>query len=146
MLSRRRPRSLRIRALAACVSGRDRRRQPRRHRARCYPTSRLQGCGAAASTASARSSRRLGIDAGHVIFGHTHRTGPLPEDDASEWGPFVNAGSWVRQPHFTNGDASPRSSPYRAGGAVMVDDAGPPQVRMLLDDQPSNAVTAQAPA
>ncbi len=25
---------------------------------------------------------RLGIDARHVIFGHTHRSGPLPDDDA----------------------------------------------------------------
>ena len=28
---------------------------------------------------------RLGIDARHVIFGHTHRSGPLPDDDAGEW-------------------------------------------------------------
>jgi predicted phosphodiesterase len=145
MLSGRRPRSLRIWALAAS-----------------FPVAiaavNRAGIGPVLSDVSVAGLRRggldgirevvrrLGIDAGHVIFGHTHRTGPLPEDDASEWGPFVNAGSWVRQPHFTNGDASPRSSPYRAGGAVMVDDAGPPQVRMLLDDQPSNAVTAQAPA
>ena len=28
---------------------------------------------------------RLGIDARHVIFGHTHRSGPLPDDDAADW-------------------------------------------------------------
>jgi hypothetical protein len=27
----------------------------------------------------------LGIDARHVIFGHTHRAGPLPGDDPREW-------------------------------------------------------------
>ena len=30
---------------------------------------------------------RLGVPAGtHVMFGHTHRAGPLPADDPSEWG------------------------------------------------------------
>ena len=43
---------------------------------------------------------RLGIDARHVIFGHTHRSGPLPDDDAGEWrlaggGRLTNTGCWV---------------------------------------------------
>ena len=29
--------------------------------------------------------RRLGIDARYVLFGHTHRAGPLARDDRSEW-------------------------------------------------------------
>ena len=29
---------------------------------------------------------RLRVPASHVIFGHTHRAGPLPADDRSEWG------------------------------------------------------------
>ena len=28
---------------------------------------------------------RLRVDAPHVIFGHTHRAGPLPADDRYEW-------------------------------------------------------------
>ena len=43
---------------------------------------------------------RLGIDARHVVFGHTHRSGPLPDDDASEWrlaggAQLTNTGCWV---------------------------------------------------
>ena len=43
---------------------------------------------------------RLGIDARHVIFGHTHRSGPLPDDDANEWrlaggAQLINTGCWV---------------------------------------------------
>ena len=39
------------------------------------------------ATAMAEAVARLGIDADHVIFGHTHRAGPLPDDDAAEWRP-----------------------------------------------------------
>src|SRR6202012_1737909 len=28
---------------------------------------------------------RLGVGAPYVIFGHTHRAGPLPGDDSAEW-------------------------------------------------------------
>ncbi|HEY8584319.1 MAG TPA: hypothetical protein VIL49_15285, partial [Capillimicrobium sp.] len=73
---------------------------------------------------------RLGIDAPHVIFGHTHRTGPLPGDDRSEWGPLTNCGSWVLEGHFHGpGD---RTSPYWPGGAVRVGDSGPPELLRLL--------------
>ena len=29
--------------------------------------------------------RRLGVTAPHVLFGHTHRSGPWPQDDPAEW-------------------------------------------------------------
>ena len=73
--------------------------------------------------------RRLGIDAEHVIWGHSHRPGPLPGDDAEEWRGVVNSGSWVHQRHFMR---SP-NSPYRPGTAVLVEDEGPPVVRSLLE-------------
>ncbi len=78
---------------------------------------------------------RLRIDAAHVIFGHTHRPGPLPGDDAAEWrtpagGRLVNTGSWVYQPHFLG--TTPDSSPYWPGTAVRVEDEGPPEVVRLL--------------
>src|SRR5829696_2958885 len=43
--------------------------------------------------------RRLGMEAPHVVFGHTHRSGPWPVDDPEEWrtpaGTQVyNTGSW----------------------------------------------------
>jgi hypothetical protein len=84
------------------------------------------------------SLRRLGIQAAHVIFGHTHRAGPLPADDASEWttaagGRLYNAGSWVYQPHFLSGDGG--HSPYWPGTAIVVEADGPPRLVQLLGDR-----------
>lgn len=78
---------------------------------------------------------RLGVAAGtHVIFGHTHRAGPLPGDDREEWGSLLNTGSWVHDPAWI-GD-SPGDSPYRPGFAAIVDDRDPrtqPELVNLLD-------------
>ncbi|HEX5924077.1 MAG TPA: metallophosphoesterase [Baekduia sp.] len=81
---------------------------------------------------------RLGIEAEHVIFGHSHRAGPLPEDDVTEWrtpsGAWLhNSGSWVHEPVFTQ--AAGTDSPYWPGGAILVEDTGAPQLlRLLADD------------
>ena len=61
---------------------------------------------------------RLDVPAAHVIFGHTHRAGPLPGDDPSEWGRLLNTGSWVYEARFIGDD--PLGSPYRPGFAVIV--------------------------
>jgi hypothetical protein len=75
---------------------------------------------------------RLGVPAdAQVIFGHTHRAGPLATDDRSEWGRVVNTGSWVHDRAWI-GD-SPGESPYRPGFATIVGDAGPPELVNLLD-------------
>jgi hypothetical protein len=79
---------------------------------------------------------RLGVRAPHVVFGHTHRAGPLPGDDQSEWGAtsgvqLVNSGSWVHEPRFLG--RRPQESPYRAGFCVVLDEAGPPVLQNLLD-------------
>jgi predicted phosphodiesterase len=79
--------------------------------------------------------RRLGIGAEWVLFGHTHRAGPLERDDAGEWrvpgGPrLVNTGCWVHERVFL-GDDGPRS-PYWPGTAVEVGPDGPPRVSNLL--------------
>ena len=74
---------------------------------------------------------RLEVSAPHVVFGHTHRAGPLPGDDRLEWGRLVNTGSWVYEPGYL-GD-SPRQSPYRPGFAAIVGDDGPPELVNLLD-------------
>jgi hypothetical protein len=75
---------------------------------------------------------RLGVPpATHVIFGHTHRAGPLPGDDRSEWGRLINIGSWVHEPRFIGDD--PVGSPYRPGFAAVVGDDGPPELVNLLD-------------
>jgi hypothetical protein len=79
---------------------------------------------------------RLGVDAEHVIFGHTHRAGPLPGDQLSEWRApggtqMLNTGSWVHEPGFLG--TRPQESPYRAGFCAIFDAEGPPQLRNLLD-------------
>jgi len=81
---------------------------------------------------------RLGVGARHVVFGHTHRAGPLPGDDPAEWTTaagtrLVNAGSWVRDRGLAGGD--PARSPYRPGWAVWVDEdpATAPELVNLLD-------------
>jgi hypothetical protein len=75
---------------------------------------------------------RLEVPAGaHVLFGHTHRAGPLPDDEPEEWGRLVNIGSWVHDPAWI-GD-SPGESPYRPGFAAIVGDSGPPELVNLLD-------------
>jgi len=78
---------------------------------------------------------RLGIEARHVIFGHTHRRGPMPGEN--EWRPgdrevnLWNAGSWVHSPSLLGARAE--SSPYWPGTIVFVEDDGPPRLEHLLD-------------
>jgi hypothetical protein len=85
--------------------------------------------------AMATALQRLQVDARHVVFGHSHRAGPLPADDAGEWQTvagtkLMNSGSWVHEPSFTGAAGS--ASPYWPGGAVLVADDGPPQLLRLL--------------
>jgi predicted phosphodiesterase len=83
--------------------------------------------------------RRLEIDAEHVLFGHTHRAGPLPGDDPAEWrapggARLHNAGNWILQEFLVG--ARPRESPYWAGGAILVRDGAAPEHRRLLEPSP----------
>jgi hypothetical protein len=75
---------------------------------------------------------RLKVPAAHVIFGHTHRAGPLLGDERSEWSRLCNTGSWVYEPGYL-GD-SPGESPYRPGFAAIVGGDGSPELVNLLDD------------
>ena len=87
---------------------------------------------------------RLGVGAQHVIFGHSHRAGPLPGDDAAEWkvpgGPLLhNGGCWMFETHFLGG-ADPRASPYWPGGVTVVEDddpSAPPRLERLLEGVPA---------
>jgi predicted phosphodiesterase len=79
---------------------------------------------------------RLKIPAAYVIFGHTHRAGPLPNDPSSEWRAPVgaklhNAGSWLLERSFLG--ARPEQSPYRPGFGVVVREEGDPELMGLLD-------------
>jgi predicted phosphodiesterase len=74
-------------------------------------------------------TRHLDIRAEHVLFGHSHRTGPLPGDDRSEWGRLVNVGSWVVGGATREADAA---GPYRAGGAARLGPTGPPVLEQVV--------------
>jgi hypothetical protein len=91
---------------------------------------------------------RLGLDDAYVVFGHTHRTGPLPGDDEAEWSTgamrLYNSGSWIHARAFV-GDRGP-AGPYWPGGAVEVTDEGPPAVRRLLGDLAESELRAPARA
>ncbi|HET6507654.1 MAG TPA: hypothetical protein VFG42_12765 [Baekduia sp.] len=86
---------------------------------------------------------RLDIAAEHVIFGHSHRPGPLPGDELDEWRTpdgaqqLHNSGSWVHEPAFTG--AAGAASPYFPGTAIAVGDDGPPELLRLLTTVPDPA-------
>jgi predicted phosphodiesterase len=71
----------------------------------------------------------LDIEAEHVIFGHTHRPGPLLEDDGTEWTTprgvrLWNTGSWLHEPVFLR--SGPVEGPYWPGTVMRLADDGPP--------------------
>lgn len=81
--------------------------------------------------------RRLEIPANHVVFGHTHRAGPLPGDALPAWRTgsgtaLWNSGSWLLERSFLGWE--PGSSPYRPGFCAFVSATGPPEIVNLLDD------------
>jgi Calcineurin-like phosphoesterase len=81
----------------------------------------------------------LGIRAGHVIFGHTHRAGPQAGDDPADWraaggARLWNSGSWYHEPVFLGAD--PRDSPYWPGTVIRLGDEGPPELVNVLRDAP----------
>jgi len=137
MLTAKGPRPLKHRAIAAAwpvaVRGINRIGLGPVHHDLSAPALRRAGLAAMGEV-----TRRLGIEADHVIFGHTHRAGPLPQDDPGEWragpsGPhLVNCGSWVHEEVFLGG-AGP-SAPYWPGRVVEIDGDAPPRLRELLPD------------
>jgi hypothetical protein len=72
----------------------------------------------------------------YVIFGHTHRAGPLPGDPIDEWSTpggvrLINSGCWTYDSYFLT--PTPGESPYWPGSCVLVEDEGPPVLRRLLE-------------
>ncbi len=89
----------------------------------------------AALRAMSEVVRRLEIEAEHVVFGHTHRTGPL-EGEGEGWTlsggtRLWNTGSWVYEPMVVGGWLT--ESPYWPGGCLLLEDSGPPELKRLLD-------------
>lgn len=82
---------------------------------------------------------RLGLGDAYVVFGHTHRAGPLPGDEQHEWrgrggARLVNTGSWTYARVFLAGSSG--QSPYWPGTCVVLDDDdAPPAIRHLLPDR-----------
>ena len=77
---------------------------------------------------------RLAVDAKTVIFGHTHRRGPLPEEDAwslAGGARLVNTGSWVHSPSLLGETAA--TSPYWPGTIAVLSDGSELELRHLLD-------------
>ena len=91
----------------------------------------------AALTAMSEVVLRLQIDAEHVLFGHTHRAGPLESDPEAEWlvpgtaTHLHNPGCWIDEPIFARGDTT---GPYWAGRGIEVDDEGPPRLVRIVTD------------
>ncbi len=89
--------------------------------------------------AMCRVVERLGIDASWVIYGHTHRAGPLPgEGDwrAPTGSRLMNCGAWTWAPQLASGSAG--QGPYWPGRTVIVGDDGPPQLVGVLEDLPES--------
>jgi hypothetical protein len=89
---------------------------------------------------------RLGIDARHVIFGHTHRSGPLPDDDAADWrapggARLPNTGCWVYESMYLDRHWG---SPYWPGAAVELESGGEPRFTRLLEGIDASALRPPA--
>jgi predicted phosphodiesterase len=73
----------------------------------------------------------LQIDAHEVVYGHTHRPGPLPND--SNWDAnLFNTGSWLYEPNLLQTTAG--ESPYWPGTVLFIEDDKPPRLERLLLD------------
>ena len=84
--------------------------------------------------AMARVAEVLAPGAGDVIFGHTHRAGPLPGDEPAEWTTLSgarlwNSGTWLYEGAFVR---TGRDSPYWPGTVLTLDDEGPPRIQNVL--------------
>lgn len=73
----------------------------------------------------------LQIDAREVVFGHTHRPGPLPFDSGWDTRLF-NTGSWLYEPNLVH--AAPADSPYWPGCVLFLEGDQPPRLERLLVD------------
>jgi predicted phosphodiesterase len=95
---------------------------------------------------------RLGVEADHVVFGHTHRAGPLPGEAERGDGWLTpggtrlhNSGSWIHEDAFLAGAGDP-SNPYWPGRVALLDDSGdaPPRLEAALDRDDLAIAAAEA--
>ena len=82
----------------------------------------------------ARVAEVLAPGTPHVVFGHTHRPGPLARDEMAEWTTasgtrLWNSGSWLHEDAFVR---TGNDSPYWPGTVLTLGDEGPPSIRNVL--------------
>jgi predicted phosphodiesterase len=97
----------------------------------------IQELGRAGVRAMREVITRLGIEAEHLIFGHTHRRGPLGKEPgwSESGGPRLhNTGSWVYAPALLRRE--PGESPFWPGTVGIVEDGREPRLEHLLDETP----------
>jgi predicted phosphodiesterase len=88
--------------------------------------------------AMGRVAEGMGVRADHVLFGHTHRSGPWGPDDPAEWrsesgARLWNTGSWLFEKAFLRGER-PQGNPYWPGVVIRVGDSGDPRLENVLSD------------
>jgi predicted phosphodiesterase len=72
----------------------------------------------------------LQIDAREIVYGHTHRPGPLARDDGTWNSGYYNTGSWLYEPNLLQTTAG--ESPYWPGTVLFIEDDEPPRLESLL--------------
>ena len=82
-----------------------------------------------------RVADALAPGAEHVLFGHTHRAGPLPGDDWAEWSTLSgkrlwNSGNWYLESAFVRN--MDERSPYWPGTVVWVEPGSAPRIENAL--------------
>jgi hypothetical protein len=85
--------------------------------------------------AMGRVAETLAPTAEHVLFGHTHRAGPLPGDDEAEWttlsgGRLWNTGTWYHERAFVS--AGDERNPYWPGTVLWLEPEQPPRIENAL--------------
>jgi Calcineurin-like phosphoesterase len=92
--------------------------------------------------AMGRVADALAPGAAHVVFGHTHRHGPLPDDDPAEWTSpsgtrLWNTGNWFHEPAFVR--SVDERSPYAPGTVLWLDETGPPRLETVSREAANRA-------
>jgi hypothetical protein len=93
---------------------------------------------------------RLGIEADHVIFGHIHRRGSLPDEREQDGAPawrrngvtLHNTGNWLYAEALL-GRAVPES-PFWPGSMILVGETGPPELVEVLADVDREVLAGRA--
>ncbi|MEA2379806.1 MAG: hypothetical protein QOD13_3713 [Thermoleophilaceae bacterium] len=85
--------------------------------------------------AMGRVADTLAPGAERVLFGHTHRAGPLPGDDPAEWTTLAgarlwNTGNWYLESAFVTGTGE--RSPYWPGTIVWLEPGREPRIENAL--------------